>query len=478
MDNSLSPVTPDPGPDPQQHRVRLSSPADILAVIPHMLGFHPAKSLVVIGAGGSRERVQLGFRYDLPDPPASDAAAEIADHAVSVLARRDISTVIVVGYGPGRLVTPLVDALTKTAGSAGLRLREVLRVESGRYWSYLCGNIECCPPEGVPFDNGAHPAAAAMVAAGLPAFPDRESRARLVAPPTGALAADMDGAADRACDRATALMTQSRRRNGRKPLAGVIAAGRVAVREAIETYRGGGRLSGADAIAWLAVCMTNLAVRDDAWARMDPEHREAHLRLWTDVVSHVGDLWVPGPASLLAFTAWQCGDGALANIAIERALAADPQYSLALLLRDVIDAGVPPSAARVPMTPEEVARSYDEPEGSVGDAGPGRAGDRVAGEQSGVAVAGRGVGAGVAGEQSGAGASGDQAGARPLADPEGAPPARGRRSRPADGRAGSRPLPRPDEAGGRSSASIHPRRPAMGTPVPATKRSKPSGYTS
>ena len=31
---------------------------------------------------------------------------------------------------------------------------------------------------------------------------------------------------------------------------------------------------------------------------------------------------------------------------------------MALLLRDTIDAGVPPSLARLPMTPEEVAASY------------------------------------------------------------------------------------------------------------------------
>jgi len=61
---------------------------------------------------------------------------------------------------------------------------------------------------------------------------------------------------------------------------------------------------------------------------------------------------------LLAFTAWQSGEGALANIALDRALADIPGYSMALLLRDALAAGMPPSAARLPMTPEEVAASY------------------------------------------------------------------------------------------------------------------------
>jgi len=32
---------------------------------------------------------------------------------------------------------------------------------------------------------------------------------------------------------------------------------------------------------------------------------------------------------------------------------------MALLLRDALDAGTPPSAAVLPMTPDEVAASYD-----------------------------------------------------------------------------------------------------------------------
>jgi len=45
-------------------------------------------------------------------------------------------------------------------------------------------------------------------------------------------------------------------------------------------------------------------------------------------------------------------------VAIERALGADPAYSMALLLAQAVHAGLPPSSARLPMTPEEVASSY------------------------------------------------------------------------------------------------------------------------
>jgi len=331
--------------------------------VPHLLGFHPGKSLVVMGVGRPRARVQLAFRYDLPDPPDPVHAADIAEHAAEVLRHRRLSTVIGVGYGPGALVTPVADALAAALRQAGLRLHELMRVEDGRYWSYLCENPECCPADGVPFDVRANPAAAAMTVAGLVAYPDRAALAGTLAPVTGAAARSMERATDRARARAADLIAQASGPGAGRPARLLVDAGRRAVQEAIATYRAGGRLLADEPVAWLTVVLAHLAVRDDAWSRMDPGYRAAHLRLWTDVVRRAAPAYLPAPASLLAFTAWQSGEGALANIAIDRALAADPGYSLAQLLRDIMDAGVPPSAARVPMTPEQVAASYDLPDG-------------------------------------------------------------------------------------------------------------------
>src|SRR5579862_6281314 len=133
-------------------RVRIGSPAAVLAVVPHLLGFHPAGSLVVLGIGGRRPQVRITFRYDLPDPPDPALAAEIARHATEVLNRQHLRTAIVIGYGPGPLVTPLADRLRRLLPAAGIGVRELLRVDSGRYWSYVCQDPACCPADGVPFD--------------------------------------------------------------------------------------------------------------------------------------------------------------------------------------------------------------------------------------------------------------------------------------------------------------------------------------
>jgi hypothetical protein len=353
-----TPVAPGPGEFSQPPRVRVSSPGDILAVVPHLLGFHPARSLVVVGAGRPPQRVELAFRYDLPDPPDAAAATGIAGHAAAVLEQRALHTVIGIGYGPGTLVTPVADAFGAAVRERGLRLHELMRVEGGRYWSYLCANPDCCPPDGVRFDVQVSAAAAAMTVAGLVAYPDRAALAGTLAPVTGAAARAMERATTRARARAAKLVSLGAR-GGLDPATRLLAeAGRRAVRDAIASYRAGRPITAADPVAWLSVALAHLPVRDDAWARMDPGHRDAHLRLWSDVVRRARPAYLAAPASLLAFTAWQSGEGALANIAIDRALAADPGYSLAHLLRDILDAGVPPSEARLPMTPEQVADSY------------------------------------------------------------------------------------------------------------------------
>jgi len=366
-DNKQSDDQPDGQPDDQPDgqpdgqcppggRVRVGSPAGVLAIVPHLLGFHPSLSLVVLGVSGARDQVTMTFRYDLPDPPDADLAADIAAHACAVLSREEVAAAIVIGYGPAALVGPVVDPLVGALLHGGLEIREVLRAEGGRYWSALCQDPGCCPPGGVSFDPCSHPAAAVLNQAGLDAYPDRAALARTLAPPPGTARATRQ-ATGRALRRIDKLITAARR-DGRDPAQALAQAGYSAVRNAMSQYRAGVRITDRGKLAFLAVILADLRVRDDAWARLDPEHRAAHLGLWTDIVTGAAPEFVPAPASLLAFTAWQSGEGALANVAVECALAADPAYSMALLIAEAVQAGLPPSAARLPMTPEEVAASY------------------------------------------------------------------------------------------------------------------------
>jgi len=347
--------------------VRISSPASLLAVIPAILEFQPANSLVVIGTERPRDQVRVTFRYDLPDPRHPARAAALAEHMVDVLRSQRVSTAAAVGYGPDEAVAPVAAALRERAAAADITIFELLRAEEGRYWSYVCTEPSCCPPDGTPFDVTGHPVTRAFLAAGGKVLASRDELAATLTAVGGERAEAMRRATRDAEEHVAQCAARLRDAGVRVSVRRLTAAaGLVLVRDAISRYRAGESI-GAECAAWLTVALRELRVRDDAWARMDPGHADAHLRLWTDLTRLARPGYVAGPAALLAFVAWQSGNGALGNIALDRALADSPRYSMALLLRDVLDSGAPPSMARLPMTPEEVAASYDARRGGADD---------------------------------------------------------------------------------------------------------------
>ncbi len=127
------------------------------------------------------------------------------------------------------------------------------------------------------------------------------------------------------------------------------AAGTASTEQAVRSYRAGGPWLDDGQAAWLSVVLADTQVRNDALSRMDPEYRDAHQMLWSDVTRRAQPGYVAAPASLLAFTALQCGDQQVAAAALDRALADQPSYPLAHLLAKAHRAGLP--AARYIPTP-------------------------------------------------------------------------------------------------------------------------------
>ena len=293
--------------------VRAGSPAALLTLVPHLLGFVPEASLVVIGVAPPRDRIRVTLRYDLPEPPEPDLLADIVAHAVGVLRAQRLTAAVAVAYGPETLVTPVADELRDAAWQAGIDLREFLRLQDGRYWPYLCGNEACCPAAGVPFEPDPQAAqAAALIGASTPVLASRAAVAARVAPIGGIAAESMRQATRRAEQHAARLLTKVRRSSRIGAARHMIAAeGLAAVGAMITRYRGGGRFTSDYEIARIAVALRDLRVRDDAWARMDPAHADAHRRLWIDVTRRAQPGHVAAPAALLALAAWQSGNGAV-----------------------------------------------------------------------------------------------------------------------------------------------------------------------
>ncbi|MEV6811663.1 DUF4192 domain-containing protein [Micromonospora sp. NPDC051296] len=312
-------------------RLTVRSPADLIAAVPYLLGFHPADSIVVVALRGSR--IVFAARGDLFDD--SDPH-ESAGHIAAVTTRQGADSATVIGYGPAAPVTSAVDAVRAALADAGLTVLDALRVTDERWWSYLCAEPECCPPEGTPYDPRASTVPAAAVFAGQVALPDRAALAAQVAP---AATPAMRQAAERAERRLTDLLAAA-------PPADLLggralrSAGAAALRATRQRHESGEPLTD-DELAWLCLLLTHLPVRDHAWERTDG--RDEDVAFWTEVLRRAEPELIAAPGALLAFAAWRAGQGALAAVTLERVLAEHPDYSLALLLDDLLRRGVPPA---------------------------------------------------------------------------------------------------------------------------------------
>jgi len=305
------------------------TPADLVDVAPYVLGFHPTDSLVALGMVG--RRVSFGVRYDLPPPTGDDLV-----HIAAVIAAQAARSVTVIGYGTAGDVDPVVRRALVALDAFRVRVNEALRVHDGRWWSYYCDRSGCCPPGGNPCNTRDSVIAAEATFRGQVALPSRQALVAQVAAVEGDRRVAMTAATERARDRLTGLLAD--RLRGERS---VRRAGRIAVREAEKRYRAGQPLSD-DGVAWLGVLLVDRDVNEYALDRSGAQ--QWRFGLWADVLRRVEPAYVPAPACLLGYAAWRDGRGALARVAVDRALKVDPRHPMAGLLDEVLGYGIGPHA--------------------------------------------------------------------------------------------------------------------------------------
>ncbi|MGW4947761.1 DUF4192 domain-containing protein [Actinoplanes sp. NPDC004185] len=172
--------------------------------MPFLIGFHPADSLVVVAMQGTL--ITFAVRIDLPEvnAPEEEALAAVL-HLATVVLRQDAEAVTIVGYGEEPRVAPAVMRISDAFRKAGATVVDELHVEDGRFWSYLCTDSSCCPPEGQPCEPPHSVVAAEATFAGAVALPDREAFSEQLAPVTGDDREAMEAATARAVLRLASL---------------------------------------------------------------------------------------------------------------------------------------------------------------------------------------------------------------------------------------------------------------------------------
>jgi Domain of unknown function (DUF4192) len=269
-----------------QTPIRVAGRDGLLALVPQLIGFAPTDSVVVVALDG--KRVAFAARVDMPRGGFDIAATgrTLAD----ALARHDVR-VMLVGYSDDPHAVDTVHAVADF-------LADVLEV--------------LVVPNGTVKSHAALEAANALSGRGM--LPSRAALAQSIAAPTGAalvlalealsVAVPSDTAAD-----------------------DLLAPGGVTAASA----------------ATLAATLANVEARDDLVGRVVREH---DTRAWVPaLVAALGFLPVESGAevaAVLAIAAYRVGDGALANLAVDRARAAVPGHRLAGLMVQVMCAGMRP----------------------------------------------------------------------------------------------------------------------------------------
>ena len=323
--------------DQKPPRLSLRSPEDVIAIVPYLVGFDPESSLVVIGLAGKT----VGFtgRVDLPIDTAELPDYRYAVEQLADATARNATACILVAYGPAEIVTPVMDLARHSMTASGLPVLEALRVTDDRYFSYVCDDPTCCPAEGKPVPGQGTRVQVAAVFAGMTTRPNRADLAAVIAPHAGQRRQQMNHAAQKAARQLSdELDTADRSGEADQTRTLVRRRGIAAVDHSLAQHRAGQHLSD-DEAAMLLVLLHNLTVRDHAMLRTVA----TDMGLWTDLTRRASDDLVASAATLLACAAWLGGDGALANIALDRADQADPGYTMAHLLRHALHAAIHPT---------------------------------------------------------------------------------------------------------------------------------------
>ncbi|MGI5238758.1 DUF4192 domain-containing protein [Dactylosporangium sp. CA-139066] len=297
----------------------LRGPEDLLGMVPYLVGYHPADSIVVLYVqSGSRVRAVHVLSLAAP-------VARMVDEVLDAARRAGAECVLVVGYGPlpaAATVKALIAGIT-----ASVPVGYSCFVADGHYYCLKPG-CGCAAVTGIPFDPRATAVAAAAAVRGDVALPSREALLALTAP-----------------DPAAHIVVRTAiRRTLRQALADDTRPGPadadLRLEELLDLARADRRLTDAQ-VARLAVLLDDCAVHRAAWYGTDQEMWQRNL--WLDLTRRVPDRYVAVPAALAAWCAWRRGEAHLAFAAARRSLEADPGNRLAAMICTAIHAKLPPT---------------------------------------------------------------------------------------------------------------------------------------
>jgi Domain of unknown function (DUF4192) len=328
---------------PDAPALTIRGPGDLVDAIPYLLGFHPQRSVVLVGLA-RRHRVTVTARIDLADAGTS---SDILTDTCSAVERGGATTLLAVIFDDDAPPTAssalphddVVERVLAAAASAGLVMLDAVFTVGGRWWSYLCAGEDCCPEEGVLTGGDSSAVAAAATYAGMVAMPDRAELGRVLEPEPDEQRAALLPALEVAEERELrAILDGHGDRHERSVKRAIFAA----ARDADATlFPGSTGVLTVQEIARLAVGLAHTGIRDAVWLAIE-QRRLGGRELWRQIARRAPAPYDAPALFLFGWLEWRLGNGVLAGMAAERALASQPGYRAAELLLSALSHGLDP----------------------------------------------------------------------------------------------------------------------------------------
>lgn len=311
----------------------VKSPDELLAAVPHLLGFTPQESIVLVPFGRGLPVV----RVDLPTTSLDrqemwNALRDGLSRHVEAGARVGIVCITQDQRSAELSSQHLSDQLETSGVATAMRLWA-----NGESWR--------------EFNTGA---------AGLQT---RDAAGRVAAKTV------LSGVAQPVASRAAlaALLV-----GDREPVAHVLRGARTAAagstptaerdwaQDRLHWFHGdGNRLSDVDS-ARMLVAMETISTRDALWADMSTKNAASHLALWSDLTSRAPEEVRAAPAAMAGFASWLRGDGARGWCALDQ-VPRDRPYPMAAIVASALQTGLHPQEwERHQRQIREVANDLDE----------------------------------------------------------------------------------------------------------------------
>lgn len=320
-----------------KREVQIDGPANLLATVPHLLGFNPENSLVVVALKGEHDRVVVTMTLDLPQ--ANEFDQEFINNLKETIKRSGADGLVAVFFVEKdpqtyqEVASYLMDEV-----SGQFHIRDILWVHENRWASFLCADQTCCPTLGREL------------------LMEKQASSTSVLKVAGKTTLGTRGELDdflkvtKVNHELVPLISQFAKQKAKAEHSNNHSKWAKTQFSFLSQKKA---FNDFDEKMWarLLLGLTDIPVRDAllahhierAQSSEDPnEYLISIAKKWAQVARvSPADFRTPICTCIAAFF-WQAGEGILARGAVDFALAQDPQFHLAKLLNNALNSGMPP----------------------------------------------------------------------------------------------------------------------------------------